>query len=144
MVAASAFAAPGSRAASTSDSCPVTPITHTLPDPSMKALSRSWVHVGTLWMGYLNVDPGFVADPEGEKVPWWRSRGSAYGKLRVTGYRLDEDAPPLRVWMPSGYATRVGFQSSALTFSTPGCWRIVAHVGLTQRYAFTIRVLARA
>jgi hypothetical protein len=88
-------------------------------------------------------DPGFVADPNGEKVPWWRSKGSAFGKLRVSGHRLDADAPPLRARIPSGYATRVGFQSSALMFPTPGCWRIVAHVGLTQRFAFTIRVLAR-
>jgi hypothetical protein len=131
------------RGAATDYVCHTAPITHTLPDPSMANLSRNWVHVGKLWMGYLIAQPGWVSDPTGQKVPWYRSKGSAYGKLRVTGYRLDEQAPPLRTWIPTGYAITFGFQSSALYFPTPGCWRIVAHVGLTQRYEFTIRVLAK-
>ena len=38
------------------------------------------------------------------------------------------------------YPFREGFQSSALTFSIPGCWQIVAHVGLNARFVFVVRV----
>lgn len=109
----------------------------------MKSLSRNWVHVGTLWMGYTLADHAFVADPEGQKIAWWRAKGSAFGKLRISGTRLDEAAPPLKTWIPTGYATKVGFQSTGLYFPTAGCWRVVAHVGLTQRYEFTLNVIAR-
>src|SRR5689334_20247766 len=100
------FASTGSGARSTY-TCQATPTTHTLPDPSMKTLARIWLHVGPLWMGHLIGEPVFNSDPAGVKVPWWRSRGSAYGKLRVSGYRLDADAPPLGVFIPTGYATKV-------------------------------------
>src|SRR4051794_5672830 len=93
------------RSATVEASCAAAPITHSLPDTSMKNLSRNWVHVGKLWMGYIIGEPGFVADPDGQKIPWYRSKGSAFGKLRVSGSRVDGDAAPLRVWIPSGYAT---------------------------------------
>ena len=131
-------------AASADFVCRAAPITHKAPNAWMYELSRNWVHVGTLWMGYTLPDDGFIADPDGQKIALWREKGSAFGKLRVSGSRLDADAPPLRTYIPSGYATKVGFQASGLSFPTPGCWRIVAHVGLTQRYEFVVNVIARS
>jgi hypothetical protein len=92
-------------------------------------------------MGYTLADHAFRSDPEGQKIAWWREKGSAYGKLRVSGQRLDAEAPPLRAHIPSGYATTWGFQASGLYFPTAGCWRVVAHVGLKQRYVFTLLVV---
>ena len=55
------------------------------------------------------------------KVGWWRA---VPGRLHIQGERLDAAAPPLRAWVPAGYGS-AGFQSSGLTFPTPGCWRVV-------------------
>jgi hypothetical protein len=134
-------AVPTTRGASSDFACHASPITHAPPDPSLRSLSRNWLHAGTLWMGYTLADHSFVADPTGQKIAWWRDKGSAFGKLRVSGTRLDAAAPALKTWIPGGYATRVGFQSSALYFPTPGCWRVIAHIGLTQRYQFTLKVV---
>ena len=59
------------------------------------------------------------------KVPWWR--GIA-GRLRIEGRRLDASAPPLSAWIPGGYG-RTGFQSTAITFPTAGCWQVTGRVG---------------
>jgi hypothetical protein len=108
----------------------------------MGTLSQHWLRQGTLWMGYTRADSGFVADPTGQKVGWFRGKGSAWGRLRVSGSRLDGDAPPLEARFGVNYPFREGFQSSALTFSSPGCWRLVAHVGLKTRFVFVMRVEA--
>ena len=129
---------------STEASCNATPVTHRVPNVSLTNLSRNWAHVGKLWVGYTLADSAFVSDPTGQKIAWWRDRGSAFGKLRVTGKRLDADAPSLTARIPSGYTKTWGFQSSALYFPTPGCWRVVARVGPTQRYVFVIEVVPRA
>jgi hypothetical protein len=125
-------------------SCKATPLTHRAPTAYLGNLSRNWVHVGKLWMGYTRADPAFVSDPTGQKIAWWREKGSAFGKLRVTGNRLDAGAPSLKVRIPSGYTNTWGFQSSVLYFTTPGCWQVVARVGLTQRYVFVIEVVPSA
>ena len=59
------------------------------------------------------------------KVAWWR--GIA-GRLRIEGRRLDATAPPLSAWIPGGYG-RKGFQSTAITFPTAGCWQVTGSVG---------------
>jgi hypothetical protein len=59
------------------------------------------------------------------KFPW--TRGVA-GHLRITGRRLDADAPAVRSWVPDGYG-RTGFQSSAVIFPTTGCWEVTGRVG---------------
>jgi hypothetical protein len=46
------------------------------------------------------------------------------------------------VHIPTSYPFREGFQSSALTFSTPGCWKVVARIGLKARFTFVMRVEA--
>jgi hypothetical protein len=122
-------------------SCDATPITHRVPHRSLVNLSRNWAHVGKLWMGYTLADSAFESDPSGQKIAWWREKGSAFGKLRVTGKRLDAEAPPLTAHIPSGYANTRGFQASGLYFPTPGCWQVVARVGLTQRYVFVVNVV---
>jgi hypothetical protein len=71
--------------------------------------------------------PGFITSDGalGMKFGWERR---VAGKLRVTGIRLDGDAPPLRVHAPDGYGL-IGFQASYLIFPTPGCWQVDAQVG---------------
>ena len=59
------------------------------------------------------------------KVPWWRG---VSGRLTIAGRRLDATAPPLSAWIPTGYG-RTGFQSTAITFPTPGCWEVTGRVG---------------
>jgi hypothetical protein len=59
------------------------------------------------------------------KVPWWRG---VWGRLTITGRRLDATAPPLSAWIPTGYG-RTGFQSTAITFPTSGCWEVTGRVG---------------
>ncbi len=83
-------------------------------------------------MGYTCADHSFIADPQGQKIAWYRE---AQGRLRVSGTRLDSHAPPLNADITYGYGT-TGFQSSSLTFSAPGCWRVVAHLGLKRTYTF--------
>jgi hypothetical protein len=59
------------------------------------------------------------------KVPWWRG---VTGRLSIDGRRLDALAPPLSAWIPGGYGRR-GFQSTAITFPTAGCWQVTGRVG---------------
>lgn len=62
------------------------------------------------------------------KVPWWRG---VSGRLTIVGRRLDASAPPASAWIPSGYG-RKGFQSTAITFPTSGCWEVTGSVGDTS------------
>jgi hypothetical protein len=59
------------------------------------------------------------------KVPWWRG---VSGRLTIVGGRLDANAPPVSAWIPTGYG-RKGFQSTAITFPTSGCWEVTGSVG---------------
>lgn len=59
------------------------------------------------------------------KIPWWRG---VSGRLTIVGRRLDASAPPVSAWIPSGYG-RKGFQSTAITFPTSGCWEVTGSVG---------------
>lgn len=60
-----------------------------------------------------------------EKFPWWRG---AHGRLRVTGRRLDGVGSALRARIPDGYGA-IGFQSTAISFSSEGCWKVTATAG---------------
>jgi len=124
----------------TAASCLLTPVSATPPNAWMGTLSTHWLRSGTLWMGFTRGDRAFVARPEGQKVGWYRAAGSPWGRLRVTGSRVDAPAAPLRFSTPTTYPFRVGFQASSLTFSSEGCWRLVARVGLTKRYVFVVLV----
>jgi hypothetical protein len=69
------------------------------------------------------------------------------GKLTVTGRRLDGDAPPLKADIRCCYGKqrRKGFQASRLSFSTPGCWEVVAQVAdvAESKLTFVTQVVTR-
>lgn len=71
--------------------------------------------------------PGFITGDRslGMKFGWMRG---VSGPLKITGHRLDGDAPPLRARIPDGYG-ELGFQATALVFPTPGCWQVNAQIG---------------
>src|SRR5580700_2312014 len=63
----------------------------------------------------------------GMKFGWTRG---IPGELKVTGRRIDADAPPLRFETnQTNGANSTGFLASYLIFSTPGCWEVNAQVG---------------
>jgi hypothetical protein len=71
--------------------------------------------------------PGFVTRDGalGMKFGWYRG---AEGKLRVTGHRLDGEAPP--AWLDLRYERKgLGFQASYLIFPAPGCWEVTGQLG---------------
>jgi hypothetical protein len=60
------------------------------------------------------------------KYPWWRA---VTGTLRIEGRRLDGPALPLTATdVPDGYGV-TGFQASAVTFPTEGCWEVTGRAG---------------
>ena len=61
----------------------------------------------------------------GMKWGWWPG---VSGKLRISGRRLDGEAPSLTADVPAGYGRR-GFQPSGITFPTEGCWQVTGAVG---------------
>ncbi len=77
------------------------------------------IWVTTRWS---NGDSDYLrADPNGIKVGWYRPAGA---QLKVSGRRLDGNAPPLLSDVPCCYPTR--FQASGLYFPTEGCWEVTA------------------
>jgi hypothetical protein len=72
------------------------------------------------------------------KLGWWRG---VAGKLAITGERLDGQAPALSAHVPDGYGA-TGFQATAVTFPTTGCWKVVGSVG-DARLTFVVRVTVR-
>ena len=124
----------------TASSCAVTPVSAAPPNTWMGTLATHWLRSGTLWLAYTRADHAFVARPNGQKIPWYRAAGSPWGRLRVTGSRIDAPAAPLRFSTGTTYPFRIGFQSSSLLFPSEGCWRIVARIGLTRQFAFVVRV----
>jgi hypothetical protein len=61
------------------------------------------------------------ASPELDtKFPWWRVRS---GTLTIDARRLDGPTGAFRADVPDGYGD-LGFQSTRLNWSAPGCWRI--------------------
>jgi hypothetical protein len=130
----------GAAAGSNEGACRETAVSPRPPNAWMGTLSTHWLRNGTLWMGYTRADRAFVARPRGQKIGWYRAAGSPWGRLRVSGRRLDAEAPPLRFSSGVTYPFRVGFQPSSLTFPTEGCWRVDARVGLQRRFVFVVRV----
>ncbi len=60
------------------------------------------------------------------KYPWWRS---VTGTLRIEGRRLDGPAAGLTATdVPDGCGV-TGFQASAVTFPTEGCWEVTGRAG---------------
>lgn len=110
--------------------CPVTlPNGHNPP----RQTSRLSHGNGRLWVELYPrgiIRPAYYgrARPNGAiavKFPWTRG---VLGHLKITGRRLDADAPALRSSVPGGYG-RTGFQSTAVIFPTTGCWEVTGRVG---------------
>jgi len=112
--------------------CPVTlPNGHNPPGQGLT--SRLSHGNGRLWVelyprGIIRPDYYGRARPNGAiaiKFPWTRG---VPGHLKITGRRLDADAPALRSSIPGGYG-RIGFQSTGVIFPTTGCWEMTGRVG---------------
>ena len=129
-------ASPGATASSRSGVCPVTSRT-ARPAPGLATLSRTWWYRNYVWMGVAGSfhGEGFVADPRGQKIGWYRQRR---GHLRVYAKRLDGPAAKFTADVNTNYGT-IGFQPSGLTFGAPGCWAITAVVG-SQASRFVVDV----
>lgn len=111
--------------------CAVTPPNHEIPPGQADnpgAAQASYHGNGQLWtvlpdQGILRRAPRHDGSIR-EKFPWWRG---VHGRLRITGRRLEQRAPPLRARIPGGYGT-TGFQATGLIFPEEGCWTVTATV----------------
>lgn len=87
---------------------------------------------------------GFITKEGGLGMKFGWTRG-ARGRLKITGRRLDGDAPPLQSRIPCCYGEsgETGFQATALVFSTPGCWEVTGQVGEREdsKLTFVTRVV---
>lgn len=84
----------------------------------------------TMWPHDVVIATPDYIEPDGSVVmkwPWWRG---VDGRLSITGRRLDGKAPPLTADIPD-YG-RSGFQVSAISFPTAGCWEVTGAVGDTK------------
>ena len=130
-------------------SCPVTigrksPIS---PTDFFGSTSAHWngnLYVGGLWPdGTIVFRPGgagfvYPDGTVGMKIAWYRGKG-VYGKLAITGKRLDAVAPPLRAEISSAYSD-TGFQPSEVIFPTEGCWQVTGTVAAAS-VSFVTRVV---
>ena len=119
----------------------------TLPDGSHRprdpaGLEQLGFGNGELWVGLWphGVVRATVDDvnQRGEivmKFPWDRA---VRGRLHITGRRIDAEAPPLRSHVPDYGLT--GFQSTAVTFPTVGCWEITGRVASQTSLTFVTSV----
>ena len=118
------------------ETCPVTnpsdkPFVPPYPYPAEPRLGGFWFGSDGLWI---------IPPAEGEwrglrqKMGWWRAgydwRKEPTPKLKVTGRRLDSQAPPLDVDGPNAVGVSGpprNYMMVGLTFPTPGCWEIMGH-----------------
>jgi hypothetical protein len=73
---------------------------------------------------------------------WWYGARNLVGQLRISGTRLDGRARPLSAHVNEGAiegVPQLRFWASGITFTTPGCWKVVGRVGAV-RLAFVVRV----
>ena len=119
------------------NNCPVTPPVTGHPDGTPTASNNHWYANAdrTIWVIFLGqsslrsalsepVDPVIGKGP-GNKEVWYKPSRSL---LRVTGRRIDGDAPPL-VYNLSGSRQ---IEPSAIDFPTAGCWQIEAKARTSQ------------
>ena len=117
-------------ACSPEKSCPVTaPVWELAPDdPAVQnepAYEYFFINEDrSIWASAWWTRPGEASlsqYQDGYKVAWFRPEGA---DLEITGRRIDTEAPPLEVFLPCCYNTRL--QITGLTFPTEGCWEITA------------------
>ena len=147
-IAGSAAPKPSGNQKTPHSSCPVTigrksPIS---PTDFFGSTSAHWngnLYVGGLWPdGTIVFRPGgagfvYPDGTVGMKIAWYRGKG-VYGKLAITGKRLDAPSPALRSDF-SDYGD-TGFQASEVIFPTEGCWQVTGTVGDTS-VTFVTRVV---
>ncbi len=109
------------------DPCPIT-LPNGSPPPGRTA-GTEFHGNGAIWVGLYTANV-VVDEPEPDasvdaKLGWWRG---VPGRLTITGRRLDGTAAPLTASVPDGYGES-GFQATALSFPTPGCWEITGRAG---------------
>jgi hypothetical protein len=117
--------------------CPVT-IGHPVPTTvSWRHQLAGWnsahgngsLWVGGLWPHGVIVMTGDDVGPDGRlgmKFGWYRLTN---GYLKITGRRLDAQAPPASgVTFPGSYG-QTGFNASGVIFPTEGCWQVTGRVG---------------
>lgn len=132
----------------TTESCPVTRPNGNRPQGQPRNVS--WYGNGLLWAG-LTPDGVHAVSPDrvgadgsiGRKLLWVTT--PRWAAPTVTGERLDEPAPPLRVLR----ANKGSFSSAAdpsfmtpVTFPAAGCWRVRARVGDVS-LTYVVRVVVR-
>jgi len=71
----------------------------------------------------------------GYKILWVRPTGA---QLKITGRRLDGDAPPLSAEIPNGYQ-QYSYQASGVNFPTAGCWEVLASAN-DAKLRFVVRI----
>ena len=130
--------APALASAEAAASCAATQAVRAEPpkDPSADPFGQGPWYINedrTIWAGW---DATRMREGR-NKVLWIRPQGT---ELRVSGHRLDAEALPLIVHIPGGY--RTGFQATALTFPSQGCWEIKATAGASA-LTFVTEVKAR-
>ena len=122
--------------ASVPDTCPVTIASDRAfippwPYPKEPYPGGSWFGSDGLW-----IDPPPNGEWRGlrEKMGWWRAgydwRTEPMPKLKVTGRRVDSQAPPLGVDGPNAVGVKGppgNYMMVGLTFPTFGCWEITGH-----------------
>lgn len=84
--------------------------------------------------------PGFQTQDGALGMKFYWTRG-VRGKLKVTGRRIDADAPPLRFGTGTPNSESDGL-ASYLIFPTPGCWEVTAQIGdrADSKIVFVTRV----
>jgi hypothetical protein len=98
-----------------------------------------------LWKdGTIIFQPGGAGSvtPDGAlemKFGWMRA---VPGTLKISGRRLDGDAPPLCARVNDAYGD-LGFQATSLIFPTPGCWQVNAQLAdrTDSRLTFVTKVV---
>jgi hypothetical protein len=115
------------------ETCPVTnpsdkPFVPPSPYPAEPRLGGFWFGSDGLW-----IIPPEKGEWRGlrQKMGWWR-QGYDWRtpKLKITGRRLDSQAPPLDVDGPNAVGTGGppgNYMMVGLTFPTFGCWEITGH-----------------
>jgi hypothetical protein len=69
-----------------------------------------------------------------------RARGGRKLKLVIKGKRIDGEAQPFRIVRPGSTTSRYLYWPGYITYSTTGCWKVVASFGRGTRLAYIVRV----
>jgi hypothetical protein len=122
-----------------SRSCPVTLPNHPVPNSAVSrrfGYRRGQIAV-ELWPFGVTLVQRSDVEPDGSlgvKVGWYRY---GRGRVRIAATRIDKPGRVTRTSVPSGYGS-TGFQSSAIYFPSPGCWKVTATVGRSQLTYVTV------